>query len=218
MLDPSAGPTIFGVSGYSGGGTVAGPNDPDGRPTTVAKTTPESLSGGIRAYTLTDHIHEREARHHLLRLPEATAASPLTLAFIPHVAPWFSGILSTLSAPLNRRVTAQEVRALYEEKYSKEALVKVLKGVPQLPDIENKHGWSVGGFQVHSSGRRVVVAVRIMLLVLSVVVGLQTHLGVMYKGGLDNLLKGAATQAVQVGLYWVTWLRSSTTHDIHCRT
>ncbi|KAF8586782.1 bifunctional acetylglutamate kinase/N-acetyl-gamma-glutamyl-phosphate reductase [Ramaria rubella] len=172
LLDASAGPTVFGVSGYSGAGTVPGVNDPDGRPTTAAKVTPETLGGGIRAYSLTDHIHEREAGHHLLSL--VPSPSPLNLGFIPHVAPWFSGILSTLSAPLNRRVTAQEIRTLYEEKYAGEALVKVLQGVPQLADVENKHGWTVGGIQVHSSGRRVVVV-----------------------GGLDNLLKGAATQAVQ---------------------
>ena len=159
LLDLSAGPTIFGISGYSGAGTVVSSNDRDERPTTIAKVTPDSLQGGIRAYSLTDHIHEREARHHLLRLPNA-AASPLNLSFIPHVAPWFSGILSTLSAPLNMSVTAQEVRALYEERYAREALVKIFKGVPQLPDVENKHGWCVGGIQVHSSGRRVVVVVR----------------------------------------------------------
>jgi len=33
-----------------------------------------------------------------------------------------------------------------------------------LSDIENKHGWSVGGFQVHSEGDRAVVVVRIPLL------------------------------------------------------
>jgi N-acetyl-gamma-glutamyl-phosphate reductase / acetylglutamate kinase len=195
LLDPSAGPTIFAVSGYSGGGTVAGANAPDGRPTTVAKEKPENLGGGIRAYSLTDHIHEREARHHLLRLPDAAPASPLNLGFIPHVSPWFSGILSTLSAPLKKSVTAQEVRDLYEEKYAKEPLVKMLKGVPQLVDIENKHGWSVGGIQVHSSGRRVVVVVSRCVRHC----GIQTDSGMMRKGGLDNLLKGAATQAVQVG-------------------
>jgi N-acetyl-gamma-glutamyl-phosphate reductase/acetylglutamate kinase len=162
LLDPAAPPTVFGVSGYSGGGTVAGVNDPDGRPTTLAKVTPQSLGGGIRAYSLTDHIHEREARYHLLRLPEAAAngVQPLNIGFIPHVAPWFSGILSTLSAPLKRTVTAQEVRALYEARYAREPLVKVLsQGVPQLKDVEGKHGWAVGGFQVHSSGKRVVVVV-----------------------------------------------------------
>ncbi|KIJ49151.1 hypothetical protein M422DRAFT_28135 [Sphaerobolus stellatus SS14] len=180
LLDPHAGPTVFGVSGYSGAGTITGVNDPDGRPTTVAKVTPDALGGGIRAYALTDHIHEREARHHLLSLPEVKAnegaePNPLSLAFIPHVAPWFSGILSTLSAPLKRQVSAREIRALYEARYANEPLVKIMgQGVPELKDVENKHGWVVGGFQVHSSGRRAVVV-----------------------GGLDNLLKGAATQAIQ---------------------
>lgn len=150
------------MSGYSGAGTVAGVNDPDGRPTTVPKVTPTSLKGGIRAYSLTDHIHEREARHHLLRLPEAKDVPALNLGFIPHVAPWFSGILSTLSAPLKRKATAQEIRALYEARYAGEPLIRVMQGgVPQLVDIENKHGWSVGGMQVHSSGSRVVVVVSI---------------------------------------------------------
>jgi len=79
-----------------------------------------------------------------------------------------------LSMPLNGKLTAKDVRKLYEEKYEGEKLVKILQGVPDLKDYENKHGWVVGGFQVHSEGDRAVVV-----------------------GGLDNLLKGAATQCLQ---------------------
>jgi N-acetyl-gamma-glutamyl-phosphate reductase/acetylglutamate kinase len=43
-----------------------------------------------------------------------------------------------------------------------------------LADVEGKQGWSVGGWGVHSGGRRVVLV-----------------------GGLDNLLKGAGTQCLQ---------------------
>ncbi|OJA08619.1 hypothetical protein AZE42_04837 [Rhizopogon vesiculosus] len=166
-------PTVFGISGYSGAGTVAGANDPDGKPITVAKVTPESLAGGFRPYSLTDHIHEREAGRHLSNLL-ADPTNPIKIAFIPSVAPWFSGIISTLSMPLSEKVTARDVKALYEEKYGAEKLVHIKAGVPGLPDIENKHGWTVGGFQVHSEGDRAVVV-----------------------GGLDNLLKGAATQCLQ---------------------
>ncbi|KAI0759400.1 acetylglutamate kinase ARG6 [Trametes elegans] len=172
-LNPGAWPTVFGVSGYSGAGTVTGPTDPDGRPTTVPKVSPESLAGGIRPYALTDHIHEREAGRHLARLLAAPGAG-VKLAFVPSVAPWFSGILSVLSMPLNARATAREVRALYEARYRGEKLVRVQSEVPTLPDVENQHGWTVGGFQVHSEGDRAVVV-----------------------GGLDNLLKGAATQCLQ---------------------
>ncbi|KAJ3554446.1 hypothetical protein NM688_g3107 [Phlebia brevispora] len=76
--------------------------------------------------------------------------------------------------PLSQSVTARDVKELYEEKYAGEKLVTIKKEVPTLTDFEGKHGWVVGGFQVHSEGDRVVVV-----------------------GGLDNLLKGAATQCLQ---------------------
>ena len=155
-LKPGVWPSVFGVSGYSGAGTVAGPPAEDGRPTTAPKVTAESLAGGIRPYALTDHIHEREAGRHLSRL---LAEGQVKVAFVPNVAPWFSGIISVLSMPLGNRVTAKDVRELYEQKYSEERLVTIRKDVPALPDIEGKHGWTVGGFQVHSEGDRAVVVV-----------------------------------------------------------
>ncbi|CAL1710683.1 unnamed protein product [Somion occarium] len=172
-LKPGVWPTVFGISGYSGAGTIAGPPEADGRPTTAPKVTPESLGGGIRPYALTNHIHEREAGYHLSHLL-ADPSQAFKVAFIPNVAPWFSGITSVLSMPLNGKLNAKNVQELYEEKYSGEKLVTIKKEVPTLPDVEGKHGWSVGGFQVHSDGDRAVVV-----------------------GGLDNLLKGAATQCLQ---------------------
>lgn len=83
----------------------------------------------------------------------------MKVAFIPTVAPWFSGIQSVLSMQLNGKLTAKNVRELYEEMYEGENLVKILQGVPDLKDYEKKHGWVVGGFQVHSEGDRVVVVV-----------------------------------------------------------
>lgn len=166
-LHPAAIPTVFGISGYSGAGTISGQNDPDGRPTTVAKVTGESLGGGIRAYSLTDHIHEREAGAHLsdiLPSSSATSGGPskVRIGFIPHIAPWFSGILSTVSVPLRQPISAKEVKNLFEEKYGNEKLIKVLeKGVPELKDVEGNQGWVVGGFQVHRSGERVVLVVRL---------------------------------------------------------
>ncbi|KAF8902311.1 acetylglutamate kinase ARG6 [Mucidula mucida] len=168
-INPGAWPTVFGLSGYSGAGTVAS-NDPDGRPISLPKVTPESLGNGVRPYALTDHIHEREAGYHLSDL----STSPVRVAFTPCVTSWFSGIISTLSMPLSERLTAKDVSALYEAKYQNEPLVTIKREVPILPDIEGKHGWTVGGFQVHSEGDRAVVV-----------------------GGLDNLLKGAATQCLQ---------------------
>ncbi|KAH0826060.1 hypothetical protein J3R83DRAFT_7347 [Lanmaoa asiatica] len=179
-LAPPAWPTIFGVSGYSGGGTITQPGEAGARPVTLPKVTPESLGGGIRPYSLTDHIHEREAGWHLSKLaaPPASASTSkprVKLAFIPSVAPFFSGILSTLSFPLSTStLSASDIVSLYASYYAGERLVRTQKGVPALGDVQGQHGWVVGGVQVHSGLERVVVV-----------------------GGLDNLLKGAATQCLQ---------------------
>ncbi|KZW00776.1 acetylglutamate kinase ARG6 [Exidia glandulosa HHB12029] len=167
LRDPARPPTVFGLSGYSGAGTVAGATDPDGRPMTAAKVTPTDLAHGVKPYALTDHIHEREAGTHLgLGVGE--------LAFVPTVGSWFAGITSVASVPLAQKTSAQEIRAAYERAYAGERLITLKKDVPILSDIEGQHGWVFGGLQVHSGGYRAVVV-----------------------GGLDNLLKGAATQCVQ---------------------
>lgn len=189
-LSPGALPTVFGLSGYSGAGTVP-TTDPDGRPGSAPKVTPESLGGGVRPYSLTDHIHEREAGFHLSQLL-SNAAGPLKIAFVPAVTPWFSGIISTVSIPLNGKLRASEVAALFEEKYKDDKLVRIIKEVPQLQDIENKHTVTIGGFQVHSDGDRVVV------VVCTFPYPSAQMLNYYCQGGLDNLLKGAATQCLQV--------------------
>lgn len=114
------------------------------------------MKGGIRPYALTDHIHERESSNHLGSL---TSASGFSLNFIPNVAPWFSGIISVLNAPLKQSIRASEVSELYEQKYAEERLCLVGKAVPDVTEAEGKHGWRMGGVQVHSGGKRVVVVV-----------------------------------------------------------
>ncbi|KUJ23342.1 bifunctional acetylglutamate kinase/N-acetyl-gamma-glutamyl-phosphate reductase [Mollisia scopiformis] len=146
-------PTVFGVSGYSGAGTKPSPkNDVD------------NLKNNIIPYSLTDHIHEREISNQL----------GVSVAFIPHVAMWFQGIHHTISLPLKETMTSRDVRQLYQERYAGEKLVKVIGEAPSVKAISGKHGVEIGGFAVHSSGKRVVVCATI-----------------------DNLLKGAATQCLQ---------------------
>lgn len=169
VLDRSAGPTVFGVSGYSGAGTKAS-ETPTGERKTVPKISADDLAGGIRAYALTDHIHEREATYHLSRL----SADAVKVAFIPHVAPWFQGIISTVSAPLNQKMSSKQIKQLYADFFANEPLVKIQDQVPEIKDIQLQHGIKLGGFQVHSDAKRVVVV-----------------------GVIDNLLKGAATQCLQ---------------------
>lgn len=141
-----------------------------GRPVTLPKLEPESLAGGVRPYALTDHIHEREARRHLSSLSKF----PVNVSFTPVVAPWFQGIIATAHIPLSSPLSAKQVRTLFENKYEGDKLVEIVPQVPEIQDIAQRHGFKVGGFQVHSSGEHVVVV-----------------------GVIDNLLKGAATQCLQ---------------------
>ncbi|OBZ87979.1 Protein ARG5,6, mitochondrial [Choanephora cucurbitarum] len=95
--------------------------------------------------------------------------------FIPHVAPWFQGIALTVNVPLAKSMNSEDVKSVFNEFYQGEKLVEVLEsGEPLVRDNAGKHGVRIGGFNVHPEGRRVVITTTI-----------------------DNLLKGAATQAVQ---------------------
>lgn len=154
LFDKHAAPTVFGVSGYSGAGTKPSP-----------KNDPEFLRDNLIPYSLTNHIHEREVSYQL-----GTAVN-----FIPHVASWFQGIALTVNVPLNKTMTSNDIKSVFEEFYQGEQLVKVLEsGEPLVRDNAGKHYVRIGGFNVHPEGRRAVITTTI-----------------------DNLLKGAATQAVQ---------------------
>ena len=120
--------------------------------------TGEDLRGGVRPYALTDHIHERESGYQLSKLMSGSS-EPLKLSFIPSVAPWFSGIISVLNAPLKKEARADDIWKLYEDKYAGEPLVNISRGVPDVMDAAGKHGWRMGGVQLHSSLKRVVVVV-----------------------------------------------------------
>ncbi|RVD87642.1 uncharacterized protein DFL_001862 [Arthrobotrys flagrans] len=141
LLDNIAGsPTIFGVSGYSGAGTKPSP-----------KNDVENLTDNLVAYSLTDHIHEREISRQL----------GVDVGFMPHVAVWFQGIHHTINIPLRKEMTSREIRNLFQDRYAGEKLVKVVGEAPSVKKISGKHGVEIGAFAVHSSGKRVVVCATI---------------------------------------------------------
>lgn len=131
------------------------------------KNDPDKLRDNIMPYGLAGHIHEREVGRQL--------GQPVR--FMPHVAAHFRGINLTVSADLTRDTTPADVHAMFAAYYDGEPLVEVTaEGAdpPFVQDVAGKHHVGVGGFTVDDSGRRVVIC--------SVI---------------DNLLKGAATQAMQ---------------------
>lgn len=149
----AAPPVCFGVSGYSGAGTM--PSD---------KNNPDKLRDNLMPYALTGHMHEREASFHL----------GIPVEFMPHVASHFRGLTVTASLYLAHAMTRDDVIARFREAYAGEKLVHVLDDAPWVSRIAGRHHAEVGGFALAADGRRVVIVAT-----------------------LDNLLKGAATQAMQ---------------------
>ncbi len=96
------------------------------------------------------------------------------IEFMPHVAPHFRGLTITANLHLSRRFNIEEIVSRYREKYAGEPLVRVLEQAPWVKHIADAHHVEIGGFTLADDGRRLVVVAT-----------------------LDNLLKGAATQALQ---------------------
>lgn len=94
--------------------------------------------------------------------------------FMPHVAAHFRGITLTANLHLADPTTPDAVKAAYRDAYAGEPLVAVQDEAPWVSHIAGRHGAQVGGFTLSADGRRLVVVAT-----------------------LDNLLKGAATQALQ---------------------
>ena len=149
----AAPPVCFGVSGYSGAGTT--PSD---------KNNPEKLRDNLMPYSLTGHMHEKEASRHL----------GVPVEFMPHVAPHFRGLTVTTNLYLSRALKREDVLARFQQAFEGEKLVRVLDEAPWVSRIAGKHHAEIGGFALSADGKRVVVVAT-----------------------LDNLLKGAATQAMQ---------------------
>lgn len=96
------------------------------------------------------------------------------IEFMPIVAGHFRGITMTVNLHLARPFALDEIRNIYQAHYRDEPLVRVVDDVPWVSRIAGKHHAEVGGFTLSDDGRRLVTVVT-----------------------LDNLLKGAATQALQ---------------------
>lgn len=94
--------------------------------------------------------------------------------FMPHVAAHFRGITMTVNLHLGEATTRDAVIARYRDAYAGEPLVRVIDDAPWVSRIAGRHHVEIGGFALSDDGRRLVVV--------------STE---------DNLLKGAATQALQ---------------------
>jgi N-acetyl-gamma-glutamyl-phosphate reductase len=105
---------------------------------------------------------------------EVTRRLGVPVEFMPHVAPHFRGITLTANLWLQQPAKRDDLLAHYRDFYAGEPLVRVVDEAPWVSAIAGRHHAEIGGFAVAPGGKRVVVVAT-----------------------LDNLLKGAATQALQ---------------------
>ena len=129
------------------------------------------VNENIKAYGVASHRHTPEIEEQL----GYASGENVTISFTPHLVPMNRGILATEYATLKKDVTGEEVKAIYDKYYADEKFVRVLdEGVcPETKWVEGSNYVDIG-FKLDPRTNRIVMM-----------------------GAIDNLVKGAAGQAVQ---------------------
>ena len=125
------------------------------------------VNENCRAYGLFNHRHVPE-------MLQALELAEENFIFTPHVLPITRGILSTLYVRLSKSRTHEEVVALYRDFYAGANFVRVMEaGVPEIQSVAQTNFADIG-FSLDQGGTRMIIV-----------------------SALDNLIKGAAGQAIQ---------------------
>ena len=129
------------------------------------------VNENIKAYGVAVHRHTPEIEEQL----GYASGEKVTINFTPHLVPMNRGILATEYASLKKNVSWEEVKAVYDKYYADEKFVRVLeKGqYPETKWVEGSNYVDIG-FQIDPRTNRIIMM-----------------------GAIDNLVKGAAGQAVQ---------------------
>lgn len=129
------------------------------------------VNENMKAYGVATHRHTPEIEEQL----GYASGEDVVLNFTPHLVPMNRGILATEYAKLTKEVTWEEVKAIYDKYYGKETFIRVLdKDIyPETKWVEGSNFVDIG-FKIDPRTNRIIMM-----------------------GAIDNLVKGAAGQAVQ---------------------
>ena len=129
------------------------------------------VNENIKAYGVLTHRHTPEIEEQL----GYAAGEPLKIIFTPHLVPMNRGILVTGYANLKQPLTYETVRAAYDKYYADEKFIRILDQnvCPETRWVEGSNYVDVN-FKIDERTNRIVVM-----------------------GALDNIVKGAAGQAIQ---------------------
>jgi N-acetyl-gamma-glutamyl-phosphate/LysW-gamma-L-alpha-aminoadipyl-6-phosphate reductase len=146
-----------------------------GTSVSIASHHPEH-SNLVRAYKPVMHRHTAEIEQ---ELSPFSGSGKITVALTPHAVDMVRGLMATGHSFLTRELKTPEIWKAYREMYQKEPFVRIVKdqkGLHMLPDPKNVIGSNFCdvGFELDPHANRLVTF-----------------------GAIDNLLKGAAGQAVQ---------------------
>ena len=129
------------------------------------------VNENMKAYGIASHRHTPEIEEQL----SYASGEDVVINFTPHLVPMNRGILATEYATLKKNVTYDEVRAVYDKYYKNEKFIRVLdEGVfPETKWVEGSNYVDIN-FKIDPRTNRIIMI-----------------------GAIDNLVKGAAGQAVQ---------------------
>lgn len=129
------------------------------------------VNEGFKAYSLPRHRHTPEIEQTLSTL----AGRGVTITFTPHLLPVNRGILSTCYASLAVPMTLEQLHEIYHKRYVNETFVRVLPlgTLPNIAQVRGSNYCDIGLAVDLRTGRVIALA------------------------AIDNLVKGAAGQAVQ---------------------
>lgn len=129
------------------------------------------VNENIKAYAVASHRHTPEIEEQL----GYASGEQVMINFTPHLVPMNRGILATSYASLKKDVSYEEIKAVYDKYYDHEKFVRVLERdvCPQTKWVEGSNYVDVN-FQIDERTGRIIMM-----------------------GAMDNLVKGAAGQAVQ---------------------
>lgn len=129
------------------------------------------VNENIKPYGVANHRHTPEIEEQLT----LAAGKNIQINFTPHLVPMNRGILVTAYAKLNEDVSYENIRTVYDEYYAQEKFIRILdKDVfPQTKWVEGSNFVDIN-FIIDKRTKRIIII-----------------------GAMDNLVKGAAGQAVQ---------------------
>jgi N-acetyl-gamma-glutamyl-phosphate reductase len=129
------------------------------------------MSESFKAYGVAGHRHLPEMSEKLAQI----ADKPVSLTFVPHLVPMIRGMENTIYATMTEDMSQEELQKLFEETYKEEPFVDVMPAgtLPETRSVKGSNMCRIAVYRPAGSSQVVVTSV------------------------IDNLVKGAAGQAVQ---------------------